>query len=76
MTSDIAVMGERQLEDVRAVAARLGISVRHVYRMADEGRMPPPVKLGGCVRWRVQDVDDWVATGCKPIRTAAKRAKR
>jgi excisionase family DNA binding protein len=37
---------------VREVAALLGCSARHVYRMADAGRMPRPLKLGQLVRWR------------------------
>jgi len=39
------------LLDVKAVAALLRCSERHVYRMADAGKMPAPVKLGALVRW-------------------------
>ena len=60
------------LLDVRAVAALLGCSTRHVYRLADAGHMPPPVRLGALVRWRRQDIDAWLATGCKPIRHAGR----
>jgi excisionase family DNA binding protein len=59
-----------QLLDVRAVAHLLGCSVRHVYRMADSGQMPRPVKLGALVRWRRSDLDAWLAAGCKPSRNA------
>jgi excisionase family DNA binding protein len=59
-----------QLLDVRAVAALLDCSARHVYRLADAGRMPPPVRLGALVRWRRQDLDAWLAGGCRPCRTA------
>jgi excisionase family DNA binding protein len=58
------------LLDVRAVAAVLGCSTRHVSRMADAGRMPPPVKLGALVRWPRETIDDWIASGCKPVRAA------
>jgi len=37
-----------ELLDVRGVAALLGCSPRHVYRLADVGKMPAPVRLG---RW-------------------------
>jgi excisionase family DNA binding protein len=57
-----------QLLDVRAVAALLHCSARHVYRMSDSGSMPRPVKLGALVRWRRADLDDWLASGCKPVR--------
>jgi excisionase family DNA binding protein len=61
-----------QLLDVRAVAALLDCSTRHVRRLHDAGRMPPPVRLGALVRWRRQDIDRWLADGCKPCRTAGR----
>jgi excisionase family DNA binding protein len=60
------------LLDVRAVAALLDCSPRHVYRMADAGRMPTPVRVGALVRWRRSDLDAWIAGGCKPCRTAGR----
>ena len=58
-----------QLLDVRAVAALLDCSPRHIYRLSDGRLMPPPVRLGALVRWRRQDIDSWLAGGCKPFRT-------
>lgn len=56
-----------ELLDVRAVAALLGgCSTRHIYRLADSGRMPPPVKLGSLVRWRRAELEVWIAQGCPP----------
>jgi excisionase family DNA binding protein len=60
------------LLDVRAAAALLGCSPRHVYRLADAGRMPPPVRLGALVRWRRADLDVWLAEGCPPVRTTRR----
>jgi excisionase family DNA binding protein len=60
------------LLDVRAVAQLLDCSVRHVYRLADAGRMPAPLKLGALVRWSRQTIEDWIAGGCKPCRTAGR----
>jgi excisionase family DNA binding protein len=60
------------LLDVRAVAALCTCSVRHVYRMADAGRMPAPVRLGALVRWRRQDLLDWLAAGCPLVRRAGR----
>ena len=52
-----------------AVAALLGgCSQRHVYRLADSGRMPRPVKLGALVRWRRNELVEWVAAGCPIVR--------
>jgi excisionase family DNA binding protein len=61
-----------QLLDVRAVAALLGCSPRHVYRLADAAHMPPPRRLGALVRWSRQELMDWIASGCKSCRTAGR----
>ena len=61
----------RRLGDVQAVATKLGnCSTRHVYRLADAGKMPSPIKLGALVRWDLDVLDAWIAGGCKPVRTA------
>ncbi len=50
-------------------------SVRSVWRMRSAGQVPKPVKLGGGVRWRVQDVERWIAEGC-PAETGRKNDRR
>jgi excisionase family DNA binding protein len=64
-----------KLLDVRGVAALLNCSSRHVYRMADEGRMPTPLKLGALVRWRREEIDSWISGGCRPVRTVSGKGK-
>lgn len=64
------------LLDVRAVAALLGCSPRHVYRLADGDRMPRPVHVGALVRWRRTDIEAWIAQGCQPARDPAQRNGR
>jgi len=77
----INVTGERiagpnrapaELLDVRSLANMLGASTRHVYRLSDAGRMPPPVKLGALVRWSRAAIMEWIAGGCKPVRTPGR----
>ncbi len=56
-----------ELLDVRAVAAMLGgCSRRHIYRLADAGKMPRPIRLGTLIRWRRADLEAWIAAGCPP----------
>ncbi len=50
--------------DVETVATMLGVSGRHVYRLADGGQMPRPVKLGGAVRWDRCAIEQWIDAGC------------
>ena len=63
------------LLDVKQVAILLSCSCRHVYRLADGGRMPPPVRIGALVRWRLHGpggLQEWLDSGCKPCRTAGR----
>jgi len=60
------------LLDVQTVAALLDCSSRHVYRLADGDKMPRPFKLGALVRWRKDDVRQWIEAGCPPRKGAAK----
>jgi excisionase family DNA binding protein len=46
------------------VARVLGVSTRTLWRLQSGGRLPEPVRLGGSTRWRVSDIERWVAEGC------------
>ena len=61
-------MTGRKLGDVKAVAEKLDCSPRHVYRLADAGRMPSPLRLASLVRWDLEEIDRWIADGCPPVR--------
>ena len=65
-----------QLLDVRRVAALLGCSARHVYRLADAGKMPRPRHVGTLVRWSKAEIEAWVADGCKAVRSIPKGGAR
>jgi len=66
---------ESALLDVEQVAALLRCSTRHVYRQADAGKMPRPLKLGSLVRWRRALILAWIAEGCPAVR-AVKGGQR
>lgn len=59
--------GGSALIDVRAVGTMLGCSVRHVYRLTCNGKMPTPVRLGALVRWDRSVLDRWIAEGCPAV---------
>lgn len=46
------------------VAKMLNVSVRQVWRLHSLGQLPRPVRLGACVRWRVNEIRAFVAAGC------------
>lgn len=61
-----------KLHDVGAVAERLDCSTRHVYRMADAGKMPAPVRIGSLVRWSESSISEWIAAGCPSCRKGGR----
>ena len=62
-----AVTSRLELLDVRQTAQLLNASPRTVYRLSDAGKMPRPVKLGSLVRWRPDELYDWINAGCPNI---------
>jgi predicted DNA-binding transcriptional regulator AlpA len=51
-------------------AALCGVSGATWYRMASAGRCPASVRLSrGCVRWRRDELTDWIAAGCPDRKT-------
>ena len=50
----------------RQLAILLQVSTRQVWRMLSAGRVPQPVRVGGIVRWRMAEVENWIAEGCPP----------
>ena len=50
-------------------AEALSISRRELYRLARTGRLgPEAIKLGGCARYRADELRRWVEHGCPPRR--------
>jgi excisionase family DNA binding protein len=54
--------------DVFDLAARLKVSTRHLRRLIDAGKCPPPVRLGRSCRWPAVTVEQWIADGCPNCR--------
>jgi excisionase family DNA binding protein len=66
-------MSTPALLTVKEVAETLGLSERTVYRLADMGKMPRPVKIGAAVRWRRSELNQWIEDGCPPSPRKAKK---
>jgi excisionase family DNA binding protein len=64
------------MTDLFGVAARLVVSERTVERMVLAGKMPPPMKLGRLRRWRLADLESWIASGCPSAASWVKVGKR
>lgn len=46
------------------LAALLGVSIRTLWRLRRTGKVPPPVRIGSCIRWRIEEVQAWLDAGC------------
>jgi excisionase family DNA binding protein len=46
------------------VARMLRVSKRTVWRMLSAGRLPVPIRVGGIVRWRIDEIKKWIYAGC------------
>ena len=68
-----SAVGEALLLTAEQVGQLLGCSWRTVYRLRDAGRIPPPVKLNGMVRWSRKEVEAWIDEGCPSHRRPVKR---
>ncbi len=48
----------------RDVAAALKVSPRQIWKMLSSGKLVEPVRLGRSVRWRAEDIDEFIRLGC------------
>ena len=55
---------ESLLVDAAQAAALLGVSRNMVWKLNATGRLPIPVRLGRCVRWRRNELVDWINADC------------
>ena len=54
-----------ELLGVKQVASLLSISVRSTWRLVSSGKLPSPIRIGDgrLTRWRLSDLQAFVATG-------------
>lgn len=58
---------EKELVDINWVAARLGVTVRHVRRLVAEERIPL-VKWGHLLRFDPSEIEAWIDNARRPPR--------
>jgi excisionase family DNA binding protein len=47
------------------LARLLQVSTRTLWRLRSAGELPEAVRLGGAVRWRLDEIKKWIAGGCR-----------
>ena len=55
---------ELVLISAEELSKMLSISKRTVWRLLSAGKIVRPIRLGGSVRWRLDDVRSWIESGC------------
>jgi hypothetical protein len=68
----LAALPDDALVGVESVAQLYACSARHVWRAADGGLIPPPLRIGRCRRWRIGALRDHIRAGCRPVRTVER----
>ena len=48
------------------LARLMQISQRTLWRLASAGKLVQPIRIGGNTRWRLYEVEQWIADGCPP----------
>lgn len=62
-----------KMMSVHDVAKTLNCSSRTVYRLADSGRLPRPVKIGSLVRWPEGQISNWINQGCPRVQKGGEK---
>lgn len=53
-----------RLINATELATILSIGERTLWRLLAQGQLIKPVRIGGATRWRVEEVENWIADGC------------
>ena len=56
---------EVQLISAEHLAGMLQISERTLWRWLSARRVPAPLRVSGTVRWRLQEIKEWIEGGCQ-----------
>jgi predicted DNA-binding transcriptional regulator AlpA len=59
-----AVRPRELLIGIAALSAMCGWSIRTTRRKLSAGLIPRSLHVGGSVRWRLAEVEEWVRAGC------------
>lgn len=57
------VISAKQLSEM------LGVSVRQVWRLNATGKLPKQIRLGGSVKWKRNEIIDWLGQNCPDRQT-------
>jgi excisionase family DNA binding protein len=62
-----SVFEESLLITAEQLAGMMQVSTRTLWRLLSAGKLIKPIRLGGNVRWRLDEVKTWISAGCPPL---------
>ena len=71
---DNGLEGHPRLLNVSALAKYLSISTRQAHRLNRNAMIPRSLKIGGCTRWREDEISEWLKYGAPARSEWEKRA--
>ena len=60
------VLPNHFLINCRELSRLIGRSRASIARDVAARRVPPPVRIGRATRWRLSEIELWIAAGCPP----------
>ena len=60
-------IGLQPLISADELSTILNVSKRTIWRLLSGKRLPEPLRIGGSVRWRREQIDRWIEQGCPPV---------
>jgi predicted DNA-binding transcriptional regulator AlpA len=73
---DTMAPSDQSLIAASEFARILDVSARTLWRLNSAQRIPAPVRLGGIVRWRLEEIKNWIAEGCPLPQARENRPRR
>lgn len=61
-----AIAADSVLVDANEAAAMCSMHRASWYKAVASGKTPASVRIGGMVRWRRDEILEWIAAGCPP----------
>jgi len=58
------LMENRLLLTAKELAELLGVNKATIWGWRNSGRIPTPLKLGRCTRWRSDEIEAWIKADC------------
>lgn len=75
VTENIAASEDTErLISIKTLATILEISTRTIWRLRNEGKLPEPIRLGGVCRWRLAEINQWIAAKCPDSQSLKERS--